>query len=388
MKHLFKEFIEADQERLHFAAHSHHPWPDCTSKAQEQYWRDSVAQADLKWGKTVFADIVPNLQQQIARVLNLSKPENIAFAPNTHEFVLRLLSCLPADRPARILTTDSEFYSFDRQMKRLEEDNLVHVTRIATQPFESFQQRFIDTIHTAEDDYDLIYFSQTFFNSGFVTPDLKQIVDAVPSPDTYIAIDGYHGFMALETDLSEIESRVFYLSGGYKYAMSGEGCCFIHVPEGYATRPRNTGWYAEFGALGKKKEGVTRYGADGMRFWGATFDPSGLYRMNAVLSMLENENINIGTIHDHVMRMQDLFLERLTELQSPRLTADMLLIPDDTQRGHFLTFKTSEAGTLQSLMEQHNIITDYRDDRLRFGFGIYHDEDMINALLKRLKEII
>jgi len=194
--------------------------------------------------------------------------------------------------------------------------------------------------------------------------------------------------MALDTDLSDIQDRVFYISGGYKYAMSGEGCCFIHVPDGYAQRPRNTGWYAEFGALGNDKSGDVRYGSDAMRFWGATFDPSGLYRMNSVLQKLASENIGIHDIHNHVVNLQSYFLKKLGMLESSMLNEDMLVIHDQNNRGHFLTFETKDASALQHSMEQQNIITDHRGHRLRFGFGIYQDNDMIDELMKRLSNIL
>ena len=41
-----------------------------------------------------------------------------------------------------MLTTDSEFHSFTRQIARLEEDRLVVAERVATEPFESFRARF------------------------------------------------------------------------------------------------------------------------------------------------------------------------------------------------------------------------------------------------------
>jgi hypothetical protein len=34
-----------------------------------------------------------------------------------------------------------------------------------------------------------------------------------------------------------------------------------------------------------------------------------------------------------------------------------------------------------------NITVDYRDNRLRFGFGLYQDEDDIVALFRRLAEL-
>ena len=47
------------------------------------------------------------------------------------------------------------------------------------------------------------------------------------------------GFMARPTDLSDIADRAFYLAGGYKYAMAGEGCCFLHCPPDYGPRARS-----------------------------------------------------------------------------------------------------------------------------------------------------
>src|SRR6185295_14885913 len=103
-----------------------------------------------------------------------------------------------------------------------------------------------------------------------------------------VVIDGYHGFMAVPTDLSAVAGRAFYLAGGYKYAMAGEGVCFLHCPQGYGPRPRDTGWYAGFSALEKGAGGVP-YANDGIRFLGATFDASGLYRFNAVQDWLHAE---------------------------------------------------------------------------------------------------
>ena len=60
--------------------------------------------ADRKWER-IFGEIVPAAQRHLARKLSLSDPRQVAFAPNTHEFVVRLYSCLEAARPLRVLTT-------------------------------------------------------------------------------------------------------------------------------------------------------------------------------------------------------------------------------------------------------------------------------------------
>src|SRR5918998_873790 len=45
----FGRFRASDPDRLHFAAHSHHLWPDLTQEAQLQAWDDAARLVDDKW---------------------------------------------------------------------------------------------------------------------------------------------------------------------------------------------------------------------------------------------------------------------------------------------------------------------------------------------------
>ncbi len=378
----FRRFHEADPQRLHFAAHSHHYWPDVAFDGQQRCWEDAARLADRKW-EMIFGEVIPRAQAGIARILNLSDPAAIAFGPNTHGFLLRLLSCLPQERPVQVLTSDGEFHSFERQLRRLEEAGRAEVTRIPTEPFASFTPRFAQA--AAEGGRDLIYLSQVFYNSGYAVPDLEAIVATVPEPEALVVIDGYHGFLARPTDLSAIADRAFYLSGGYKYAMAGEGVCFLHCPGGQAERPPDTGWYAAFGALTAKAEGQVPYGADGSRFLGATFDPVGIYRLNAVLDWLAAEGITPAAIHAHALSLQEAFVAALPALEIAELDPETLVVPlTEPNRGNFLTFRTPDAEALYEALLARNIITDHRGDRLRFGFGVYQDEADLDALVERL----
>lgn len=386
LKGHFSRFLKAYPKRLHFAAHSHHLWPDVTFEAQQACWGDAARHADRKWDK-ILSDIYPAAQGHVAKVLHLDDPKTIAFGPNTHGFLLRLLSCLPAGRPCRVLTSDSEFHSFARQIARLEEDALVQVTRVAAEPFQSFGERF--AAESAKGGHDMVYLSQVFYNSGYAVPDLEALVGAVPGPDTLIAIDGYHGFMALPTDLGSLAERAFYLAGGYKYAMSGEGVCFLHAPPGHGPRPRDTGWFAAFETLEGKDGGKLGYAPDGARFLGATFDPVGLYRLNAVMDWLEGLDITVAGIHAHVQALQQRFVAELGELGLDALHPGQLVVPlSEPNRGHFLTFRSERAGELHHQLLKSDIITDYRGDRLRFGFGLYHDEEDVTKLCRVLGDIL
>ena len=129
----YQHYLGANQGKQHFACHSHHYWPDVTRDAQLAYWDDSARLVDDKW-QLIFDQKIPHTQQLIADVLNLPQPEQIVFAANTHEFVMRLLSCFDWQRPLKVLTTDSEFYSFQRQIKRLSELANIDVVQIPTEP--------------------------------------------------------------------------------------------------------------------------------------------------------------------------------------------------------------------------------------------------------------
>jgi kynureninase len=363
----FKTFREAAPQRIHLAAHSHHYWPDAACAAQARVITDTARLVDDKWS-LIFGELIPRVQRDIAKILALPDPATIAFAPNTHDFIMRLFSGLPHDRPAHVLTTDSEFHSFTRQITRLEEDGLAIVTRIPTEPFATFPARFAAA---AAAEHDLVFISQVFFNSAATAGDLAALVAAVPDDGRLLVIDGYHGFMALPTDLSALAHRVFYLAGGYKYAMAGEGACFMHCPPRYAPRPRDTGWFAAFGALTGAQQGVP-YGTDGSRFMGATFDPSGLYRLAAVFDWIDGIALTVPAIHAHVLALQELFLKQIAAvapLQQARLVTP---IAPATPRGHFLTFETAQAGAIHDRLAAANIITDVRANRIRFGFGCYH----------------
>lgn len=378
----FSRFLAAQPQRLHFCAHSHHPWPDASFDAHQQAWLDAAELADAKWDK-VFGEIVPSAQHHLARRLNLPDPATICFGPNTHELLMRLLSGIES-RPFRVLTTDSEFMSFERQMRRLEEAGHAQVTRVPVEPWSSFAARFVRA--AADGGHHLVYFSHVFYNSGYWIEDPAPLIEAVPSARSLIVVDGYHAFMAVPVDLGRIASRAFYLGGGYKYAMCGEGAAFLHCPRGQVPRPVDTGWFAGFGHLTRADTDTVPYADDGGRFWGATFDPSGLYRLNAVMDWARRHQLGVSAIRAHVMELQRDFLAGLDHRRHPLLCRAHLIPPEPAPRGSFLTFRHADAAALQARLLDAQVVTDVRGDRLRFGFGIYHDRLDVAELLRRIDQ--
>jgi kynureninase len=379
----FSRFRAANPQRINLAAHSHHEWPDVTFEAQMRCWEDAARLTGDKW-QFVLGELLPALQGGIAVILDLPDPCTIAIAPNTHALLNRILSCFPPNRPVRILSTDAEFHSFRRQVARLEEDGLAVCAYVPTEPYESFAARFRDA--AAKGGHDLVFVSQVFFTSSATSGDIESLVAAVPDSETFIVIDGYHGYMARPTDLSEVAARAFYMAGGYKYAMAGEGICFLHCPPGYGPRPRDTGWFAEFGALAAPAGKTVGYPADGSRFLGATFDPVGIYRMDAVLTWLKSAGIGIGDVHAHATALMEHFLARLEPLALKGLRRRDLVTPfgNDAAHGNFLAFRAPHAAAIEEALAAVDVQADHRGDRMRFGFGLAITRDEVDAAIERM----
>ncbi|MBE1300546.1 MAG: aminotransferase class V-fold PLP-dependent enzyme [Alteromonadaceae bacterium] len=372
LKKHYQKFLSANNGVQHYACHSHHYWPDITRDAMIAYWDDSAAYVDEKWD-FFFQEKVPALQRHIANLLNTQQPEQVVFAPNTHELLFRVLTSFDLSEPLKIVTTDSEFHSFTRQVNRLDELNNVEIVRVQAQPFATFETRFVEAIKA--NNPDLIFFSQVFFNSGVAIGDLTGLLGQISDSDAVIMVDGYHAFTALPVDISDFRSRIFYLAGGYKYAQGGEGVCFMHCPKNVLLRPLYTGWYAEFGELQKFKSRKVDYSKAGFHYAGSTMDYSGVYRQLAVFDLWGREKVSITDVHHHVQYLQKAFLQQLSELKLPFLNESHLLTLSLDHHGHFLAFELEGdmAARLHDYLKSHKIVTDYRGNRLRFGFAPYHE---------------
>lgn len=375
-KHLFRRSLEAAPGRLHMAAHSHHLWPDASWDGQREAWEDAARLADRKWDR-VMGEVWTAAQAEVAGELGLPDPATICFAPNTHELIVKLVSAIDRPGPVRVLASDGEFHSFRRQAARWVEAGRIALETVPVAPAESFVDRLLDRARASAPD--LIVVSHVMFNSGHVFDGIAELAALARPEGPWVLLDGYHGFMAVETDLSAVADRVFYTSGGYKYAMAGEGVAFLHAPPGFAPRPEITGWYAEFGDL-SLPPGAVGYAPDGRRFLGSTFDPSGLYRFVAVRRALRAEGLTTAAISAHVATLKARLVSALEA--TPLSQATMLNSPGPGAQARFLALRHPDAPAWQPALKARDVITDVRGDVLRIGLGLYHDDQDIDRFVE------
>lgn len=366
-KRLFSRSLAADPGRLHVAAHSHHLWPDAALEGHAQAAEDAARLADRKWDH-VMGPLWGKAQAEVAAELALPDPATIAFSSNTHDFLLRMVSALP-QRPLRVLATNGEFHSFSRQIARWVESGDV---LLETAPPDALAGR------AEAGSFDLVFASHVLFGSGAILPGIDRLAALARPGGPWVVLDLYHAFMAMPVDFAAYADRLFLLGGGYKYAMAGEGACFLHAPPGFAPRPAATGWYAAFDELAGADRGVG-YAPDGRRFLGSTFDPSGLYRFVAVRRMLAAEGLSTAAISAHVTALQHGFVRAAA---MPGFT--LLNPPGEGPQARFLAWRGDGAAGLYEALMAHYVVTDVRGDVLRIGFGLYHDESDVDRLVAHI----
>ena len=360
------------------AAHSHHLWPDASFEGQVECWQDAARLADRKWDR-VMDEVWPQAQRHVAAELGTGMPDAVVFASNTHDFLVRLAAAAPRADPHRlkVLASDGEFHSARRQFARWADDGWFELETVAAEPFDDFTDRFLAAARSGS--HDLILVSQILFGSGRRFDGVEELAGLATPDGPWVVIDGYHAFMAIVTALGETAARsAFYLGGGYKYAMSGEGCAFLHAPPGFGLRPPITGWFAEFDDL-TLPPGRVGYASDAMRFMGATFDPSSLYRFNAVRRMLDENGLATARISAHVEALQRRLVAGIAGTALGR--AELLNPLDGQPHARFLAFRTVDAMRWHGELQSRNCITDVRGDVLRVGLGLYHDESDVDALV-------
>lgn len=378
-KPLFSKSLGAAPDRLHFAAHSHHLWPDSSYEGQMRCWEDAARLADRKWD-VVLGIVWPRATGEVAAELGMGAEygDRIVFASNTHDFIIRLAAAVPQrfDRKLHILTSDGEFHSARRQFARWIEEDSITLEKVPVEPFETFSERFAERAESGE--HDLIMVSQTLFGSGRIVDGLDRIA-AVSRPEgPWVVIDAYHSFMAIDAPIGqEIADGAFILGGGYKYAMAGEGMGFMSCPPGYGPRPPITGWFAEFEDL-TLPPGMIGYAKDAMRFMGATFDPSALYRFTANRAMLAESGLDTARISARVANLQAQAVDLLAGTRFGE--ADLLNPLDNRRHARFLAYRHPDAPAWYEALMARGCVTDVRADVIRIGFGLYHDEDDVDRL--------
>ncbi len=365
----------------------------------------------------IFGDVMPESADHIRWILNARKDATIEFGHNSHELISRLLSIkmeklVRGDPGAklRVLTTDTEFYSFTRQMNRLMGvgGDRVDVQCVPIEPLPTFESRFVDRVRRqpASDPLDFVYVSQCVYSTQqTIVRDLASFEKSVgdllgpcgPSAPFFV-LDGYHGFGAIPTDASTFD-RALYVSGTLKHVAAGANCAFLVVPPGTGElRPLLTGWLADPTVLAAESEGI-KLGSEvgylqGYSCMGGTpaFAPS-LLIFNEVIRRWKERGITVKDVHGHVMSLHRRFISGIQGMVGRHgggsCWGDMCRLNEEGVRSHTIVFKMSSpavAKCVVSLLDRLDMEVDSRKFYVRIGFGFNHSAEDVDLLLSKCEQ--
>ncbi len=371
----------ADEKCILFTGHSHRAWPNVALIGQTKAIDLAFKHKDKKWS-FVFEEIIPQFQKAVAKRIGVNDYKLIAHDENSHNLLVKVLSCFPWNERTKIVTSDSEFHSASRQFKRLEEEG-VKVTCVNTSEKETFTDSFIEAIDKSTT---LIYLSTVFFTDGYVVQDLEKILDKARKVKATIILDIYHQFGIRKINIDGLGKDIFVLAGGYKYAQAGEGAAWMKIPENCKLRPAFTGWFSDYESLEKTKSKIN-YHDDASRFYGATRDLSGIYRAISVFEWMDEIGLDIEIIEKNNLAQTKYLIDLYDELELKKKGLELLSSRKDSERGPFLALKYKNAKSLKEKLEKKDICADARGNILRIGPAEYTKQEELELVMREIKEL-
>lgn len=375
----YADFLDPRESprRILLTGHSHQAWPAVAKAGLIEAYELAAREVDEKWEAVFSAQ--SELRAHLCARLGGAPPQ-WAFAPNTHELVVRWLSALPLDRRPKIVTTDGEFHAAFRQLKRLAELSMIEVEFVPSEPAATLCERLAASVdeRTAG-----VLFSCVLFGTSTVVPHIDAVLRRADAVGASVMIDGYHAFDAVPFTVPE---GAFFVAGGYKYAQWGEGVCFLKVPEGCAMRPVYTGWFAGFSSLADRRtQGEVAYDADGAwRFAGSTFDPSSSLRARAVARFFDEHGLTVERLRARSLAQTQQIIDRARALRGVSIATP----EDPALRGGFVALRAERAGALVEALRAEGIHTDSRGEMLRLGPAPYVTDEEISLAMDVLASLV
>lgn len=375
----YADFLDprSSPRRILLTGHSHQAWPSVAKAGLLEAYELAAREVDDKWEAVFSAQ--SELRGHLSSRLG-GAPPHWAFAPNTHELVVRWLSALPLDRRPKIVTTDGEFHAAFRQLKRLAELSSVEVEFVASEPATTLSERLAAAVdeRTAG-----VLFSCVLFGTSSVVPHIDAVIDRANAVGASVLIDGYHAFDVVPFTVPE---GVFFVAGGYKYAQWGEGLCFLKVPEGCTMRPVYTGWFAGFSSLADRRtQGQVGYDSDGAwRFAGSTFDPSSSLRARAVARFFDEHGLTVERLRARSLSQTQQIIDRARALPGVSIATP----EDPSLRGGFVSLRTERASDLVEALRKEGVYADSRGEMLRLGPAPYVTDEEIALAMDVLASLL
>jgi selenocysteine lyase/cysteine desulfurase len=376
----YSRFAVAD--RLLFTGHSHQAWPDVARDGLIEAFDVAATHVDEKWPQA-FARL--EVLQRHLRSAYDDPDGSYTPAASTFDLVVRWLSALDVLARPRIVTTDAEYHSVARLLRRLEEEGL-EVVRVAGSPADSVTERIAAALDrpTAA-----VIVSRVQYRSAVVVPDIAGLAAVCRERGVPLAIDDYHGTNVVPWSLTANDARdVYLLLGGYKYLQWGEGNCFLRSPADCELRPVLTGWFASMTTMSEDRSDSLSYDPGASRFLGGTLEPASFYRAASVTEFFAAQGLTPDLLRSVSMGQVERLRTRFRALDLDPAVIRTVHDEPPERTGGFLALASPHAEGLQRALREEGVLVDARGTVLRFGPAPYTASAQIDEAMEALGRVV
>lgn len=368
-------------KRVMLTGHSHQSSPDCSLKGQNEAWMWAANHVEARWDEAL--EKTWAVREGFGELIHCP-PERIALASSVHDLVVRFLSVLPLTKRPKLITTDGEHPSINRQLYRIMEQG-VEVVTVAMDPAATVVERVAAQI---DDSTAAVFISSVFFETGHVAVELDTLVPCCEKYGCQLFVDAYQSVNVLSFSVRDYNlERAFIVGGGTKYCQLGDGVAFMHVPEGFKGRPLVAGWFGTFDTLEDNPASFPiAYGDDHQLFDGSSYDPTSHYRAVHVFDYFRSKKLTPEFLHD-VNHHQLHLLER--EFRTFDFDPGVIKLTNDVEYlGGFISLETKHARKLSEMLRDVGIHTDWRKNWLRMGPAPYQSDEQLLDGIAGLEEMV
>jgi selenocysteine lyase/cysteine desulfurase len=359
--------------KIHLASCSQGAIAKTVSESIEEYM-NSLLTMGVNWSQSI--QEVEKAKTGFAKLIG-ADPNEIAVLGSVSDIFSTIASSLSFEKGKnRIVTTDMDFPTVGHVWLAQQKFG-ANVSFIPSHqgviPIE-YYERFVtpDTLITS--------ISHICYYNGF-KQDIKAIAEIVHRKGSLLFVDAYQSAGQVPIDVKKMDIDIL-AAGTRKYMLGIPGIAFLYMKAELAEqwKPRVTGW---FGQANHSKFDVHQLtqAPGARRFETGTPSFISAYAATAAIRLLLE--IGVENISSYLRQLAQFALdygqEKGLQVVGP-LSAH--------QRGAMTAFYAENAGQIESIMKERNIIVSARNDVIRIAPHFYNTQDDVRQAIDELATIL
>lgn len=225
----------------------------------------------------------------------------------------------------------------------------------------------------------LVVSSHAYFRSGALQ-DVSRLQQRARAVGAWLVVDAYQSAGCVPLRARDFD---FVVGGCHKWLCGGPGGGYLHVRSSLIEQlqPALVGWFSLANPFAYEKTRVPALHSGISRFLNGTPNVLALFAARCGLQWVEQ--VGLTAIRQHSQQLTGWLMEQLQQRQIPVRSPQ-----DPERRNGMVCFDFPEAQQVQRLLQERDIILDYRADcGIRCSPHFYNQQSDLEAFLEAFDEV-